>query len=132
MDSPRLRLIYLAGLRGFLKPDYKFGIQSYIREDLLIRTMVREMEYDTFKARGLIEAELLSVANPNRRNIVYQNSVSYLLQGHGIREMQPYRKVNDMHLKAKDSHSVKEAAAAFKVLKAADLYAKMDAVLAAN
>lgn len=90
------------------------------------------MEGETFTARGLVEAAMLQVAVPNKRQDVYRNAVSYVLQGHAVREMTPYKKLQNVHLKNKDDKSLRESAAAFKVLKHTNFYDTMASILAEN
>lgn len=70
----------LAHLRGLLKPDYAQGIRSKIREEIVLRAILREYDAEAFLALSQFEASALPAAGERYRGELYNASRHQLLQ----------------------------------------------------
>jgi hypothetical protein len=69
LDSRRLRLYVVAYLRGLLNPYYDHGIQSILRERMVLRAISMELEGDLLREVATIKAMLADMAQ-NRLDAV--------------------------------------------------------------
>ena len=122
MEAPRLRLIILGCLRGLVKPGYTFGITSFIREQMLLGAMQREIDGQTFTNRGLVEAAIANLVSPAKRPEAYNKAVSFLMQGNLLSKGGSYSGLKKLQLSTQDMTDIRKAAALFKVLKKTQFY----------
>ena len=78
-----MRLMLLAYRRGLLLPYYEYGIQSRVREDLILQILEKELEMEGYK---LIHEVNVAVAAPNlskdsfsRFNLYNKNEIEQIL-----------------------------------------------------
>lgn len=131
MDSPRLRLIILGALRGFVKPGYTYGVNSVVREELLTRALGREIDGHAYMNRGVLEGSIIPVVEGMRRPMAYRQAVGYILQGNAMTKLQPLRAVQRIHLNSDQQREIQKVASLLKVLKRTDFCDKMAAALKA-
>ena len=129
MGSPRLRLIILGAVRGLIKPGYAYGINSVIREELLVRALAREIDGTTFLSRALIEASMAAAPQQQR---IYRKSVAFLMQGNAMMRLHPIRDLRQLHLSRSDRVEINKMATLLKVLKQTDFYERMGRTLKAT
>ena len=129
MGSPRLRLIILGAVRGLIKPGYADGINSVIREELLVRALAREIDGTTFLSRALIEASMAAAPQQQR---IYRKSVAFLMQGNAMMRLHPIRDLRQLHLSRSDRVEINKMATLLKVLKQTDFYERMGRTLKAT
>jgi hypothetical protein len=94
--------------------------------------MQREIDGQTFVTRGLVEAAITNVVAPNRRNAAYGKAVEYLMQGNALCKGGSYRGLRKSLLSSKDEFDIRQAAAAFKILKRTNFYDIMASTLKAE
>jgi len=129
LGSPRLRLIILGAVRGLIKPGYAYGINSVIREELLVRALAREIDGTTFLSRALIEASMAAAPQQQR---IYRKSVAFLMQGNAMMRLHPIRDLRQLHLSRSDRVEINKMATLLKVLKQTDFYERMGRTLKAT
>lgn len=69
METRRLKLFVVAYLRGLLRPDYKNGKSSQIRENLVLTALDRELDAELLKDSALVDLSLLQCVAPNSENL---------------------------------------------------------------
>ena len=130
LETPRLRLLLLAYLRGLLKPDYDSGVKSQIREMLVINALVREIEGGELKNRALLDAVTLDSMKPERRPAILTTAFNLQAQSGALRMQQSYTQVRKLKKWNPDEEkSVKEMMAVLKVLKHTNFADKMRTIL---
>ena len=132
METPRLRLIILAAVRGLIKPGYDFGVASVIRETLLTRAISREIDGQTLSDRGMLEATIATITAPPYRPASYREAVGYLMQGNALAKLLPGRSVKKIQLSSNDRLQIKNAVTMLNLLKQTDFYDRMAAILKAD
>ena len=131
MESPRLRLLILGSLRGIVKPGYRLGINSRVREELLLNALQREIDGEVFEHRSSIEAAIAQISIPSARPNICNQAIDFLLQGSMLRKGHSYACLKKAARSAKTEMDIKQAAAAFNILKSTDFYGRMHRTLKA-
>lgn len=131
MESPRLRLLILGALRGFVKPGYDYGINSVIREELLTRALARELDGQAMMNRGMVEGSIVPVVEGMRRPAAYRQAIGYVRQGNAIMRLHPTADVQRIHLNEDQQKEIRRVASLLKVLKRTDFCDKMAGMLKA-
>ncbi len=96
---------------------------------MLLNMLKREIDGQTFLNRGLIESAITNIVSPARRNATYSKAVAYLMQGNALCKGNSYKKIRSLQLSQKDEFDIRQAAAAFKILKRTNFYDIMEATL---
>ena len=112
-----------------IKPGYAYGINSVIREELLVRALAREIDGTTFLSRALIEASMAAAPQQQR---IYRKSVAFLMQGNAMMRLHPIRDLRQLHLSRSDRVEINKMATLLKVLKQTDFYERMGRTLKAT
>ncbi len=115
----------LAHTRGLLKPDYPFGIRSWIRENTLLNCLEYELQGQGFMARSALEAAVLPVTKVEALARTFSRSVSYLQQGLAMLQYTPYNRILGLRQDANGEKEIEKTMTLFKVLKKTDFYDRM-------
>lgn len=92
----------------------------------------REIDGESFYHRGVVESSLIDVVAPAHRRTTYQKSVEFLLRGSALLKGESYKILKKPSISAKAELNIRQAAAAFKLLKRTDFYDIMAATLNAE
>lgn len=116
----------LAHTRGLLAPDYPQGIKSWIREQMVLSCLEREVQGQGFLTRSIISAAALPVTEPAAMTRAYVRSMSYVEQAVSLLLGTPY----DKWLQERNETSdLEKTGRVFKVLKKTDFYDRMHRTL---
>jgi hypothetical protein len=107
-------------------------VTSFVRESLLLNAMQREIDGHAFINRGLIEGAITNIVAPSGRSSAYRKAINYLMQGNNLCKGGSYRALKKAQISEKDEFEIRQAAAAFKLLKRTNFYDKMSATLKAE
>lgn len=120
----------LAYLRGLIKPEYELGIKSRMREELMIQIASQQANAEYLIDWSRLDIDTLSVINPEHRQKTFASAMDSYIRGQALKQLQPYRRVDQIESVAPKSHSDEEMAHLFKILSRSRLYSKMDQTLA--
>lgn len=120
METPQLRILVLAHVRGLLKPDYPHGIKSVIREELLLRQINRDIYGDSYYHRATVESNLISVVAPNARDEVYKKAASMVMEGAAMRAFYSQSMLDK--IKYKDKIEIAQGVSILKILEKSNLF----------
>ena len=87
MEARRLRLYVVAYLRGLLKPYYDRGVQSVIRENLVLKAIDQDLNREIMNHSALVDASLLSGAK--NRSGLYGSIYDKLRDSRNMSEFKP-------------------------------------------
>ena len=132
LENPRLRLLFLAWLRGYIKADYQHGVRSRIREELAMRAVSRELEADHLAEMVSLRQATLPLVNPMARQNSYTSTGRMLERLQAMRKMMPINRVKDIGSVEESMREIRQMGAALKVLQASDLSAKLEQIAEAG
>lgn len=118
----------LAHLRGLLEPDYKNGVRSRIREELVLRAIAREVDAGSFESRAIIEAVCMSAVAPPYRAKLHQDAMQFLTDSNQLFKMLDYESIEAKRPKLENQRDVQELIAAFNILRETSFFQTLDAI----
>jgi hypothetical protein len=124
LEAAKLRQLVLGALRGIVKPGYAFGVNSVVRERLLLNAMSQEIDGQAMMDRGLVEAMMVPVVQGSRRPAAYRQAISYLRFGHSLNRLMPGF-MTEAGLSADDQKEIKGMGSLLKALKSTDFCDRM-------
>ena len=128
MGSPKLRLILLAYLRGFLTPAPAHGIRSQIREIIIGQAMLRELDASGLISRAAMDCSTLSAVAHKERVKVYVEIMTMLAKGRALMEHNSYKSLGALDLRRQQT--IEDMGNALNMLKKTNFYDMMAKVLA--
>lgn len=93
LDTPRVRLMILAHLRGLLKPGYEQGVTSVIREELVLQAISQENEARGLLTQALMTSSMLPAFNDQARPKQLRQAIDNLRMGTSLLKMESYDKI---------------------------------------
>jgi len=132
LENPRLRLLFLAWLRGYIKADYQYGVRSRIREELAMRAVSRELEAGHLAEMVSLRQATLPLVNPMARQNAYTSTGRMLERLQAMRKMMPINRVKDIGSVEESMREIRQMGAALKVLQASNLSAKLEQIAEAG
>jgi hypothetical protein len=106
----------LAHLRGLLKPDYRNGVSSIIREELVLQAISQEVESQGLFMQANMKTQLLVSVKDKARTL--REAADCLRMGTALLRLEPYDKI----LRQVKAHSVDANMAAFKLLQKTNVF----------
>lgn len=91
----------LAYRHGLLKPDYKYGIQSQIRERLVLSMMNAEVVADEIsEARNVMYTAVAPALDPKKLSDVQEDIINSCKRSSGLREYNIHQSRDDQRKRA--------------------------------
>lgn len=118
----------LAHLRGLLHPDYRHGVRSRIREELVLRAISREVDAESFQARAIVEAVCMTAVAPAYRAKLHQDAMQFLTDSNMLAKLLDFDVIERKRPKLENQRDVKELMQAFSILRETDVFHKLDAL----
>lgn len=129
MESAKLRLIILGALRGLIKPGYENGVNSVVREELLLRALGRELDGHALIHRGVLEGSVISIVDDTHRTSTYQRAIGYIMQGSAVQKLFPDKRIRDIFVPPESREEAAQMGTLLKILKRTDYFDKMEELL---
>tara|TARA_B100000579_G_scaffold300828_1_gene250764 strand:- start:10351 stop:10770 length:420 start_codon:yes stop_codon:yes gene_type:complete len=88
LETRRLKLFVVAYLRGLLKPDYKNGISSRIRENFILEALRDELDADAINNTLSADISAINVARQEDLSGLYDNIYAKIYKIRALREFE--------------------------------------------
>ncbi len=121
----------VAYLRGFLKP-HLLGVQSYIREQITINAIQRELSAELIERKAMIESARMPALNPRGQYELVKQCMADLAEYMAHRLMLSSSAVKSMRSEVTGKQDVKKMEGLVNVLRKTDFVDKMRKTMEAN
>lgn len=108
----------VAHMRGLLEPDYKQGVRSMIREELILQALSQEVEGHSLLVQAAMTSSMMPAIEEKSRPRSLRAAMDNLKLGTALLRLEPYSQL----VKGIKSHSVEANIAALKMLAHTDVF----------
>ena len=129
LETPRVKRLRLANLRGLLKPDYPHGVRSQIRERMVLEDLSREAESKILTFKALADLMILPFIDASKRAKLVEGAAGILQSSLLLAKLCELQHVDSRQNDAVNDDLTERMAKAFNVLKEAGLGAMMHRAL---